>query len=157
MKMSDAIIGIIFTVAGLAVIIEARTFPAVAGQAYGSSFFPTILGAAMILCGLALAVTAIIKGAASPLFRLPSWLQSTRSKLSLLIVVLALIFYMLAAGYLGFCLTAFLIVTGLQVWMKERLLRSFMTALGVTAVFFVVFGSVLRVPLPYGLVESLLP
>jgi putative tricarboxylic transport membrane protein len=156
MKMSDVVTGAIFLLAGIAIILEARTFPAVGGQAYGSSFFPIILGAGMAIGGSTLAVIAIVKGRVFPLFRQPEWLKHIRAKLSLIIIILSLIFYILVANHLGFCLTVFLIVTGMRVWMKERLLSSILTAFCVTAVFYFLFGTLLRVPLPFGVVERII-
>ena len=156
MRLSDTITGCFFTVSGIAIVLHAQNFPSIPGQPYGSSFFPTLIGIAMALGGLVLASSAVIKGKVMPLVRSPDWLRSPRAIASFLLVLIAMGFYMLTADRFGFCVTTFLIIFGLQVWMKAKWLSALCIAIAAAAIFYIVFAILLRVPLPYGLVEKLL-
>lgn len=156
MKVNDTISGFVFAAAGIGIALKAQTFPSVEGQLYGASFFPTIIGIAMIGCGIALAVGGIIRGKNRPLIRLPEWLQSRRSIINFFLVLVALLFFILAADFLGFCATAFILLFGLQIRLGARVLPALGIAAAATAVFYIVFAVLLRVPLPYGIVEQFL-
>ncbi len=156
MKVSDLLTGVLFCVIGSYVVFEAQHFPAVSGQPYGSTFFPTLIGSAMILGGLFLAASSIVQKKVQPLIIIPEWLKSTRGAVSFLLIFATLGFYMLFADTLGFCITAFLIILILQKWMGSRLLPAFTVSFIATGVFYTVFAVLLRVPLPHGFVEQFL-
>ncbi len=156
MKISDFLIGIIFIMIGSYVAFEAQHFPAVSGQPYGSTFFPTLIGIAMVLGGLFLTVSAIVKNKVQPLLIVPQWLKSARGAGSFILILATLGFYMAFVDRLGFSITAFLMILVLQKWMGAKLLPALAVSLVATAVFYTVFSVLLRVPLPPGLVERLL-
>lgn len=156
MKVSDTLTGLIFAAAGIGIALEAHRFPPVAGQPYGSAFFPTLIGIAMAIGGLVLAASAVFKGRARPLISVPAWLKSARGAGSFVLIIAALGFYMLLVDRLGFCATAFVLMLGLQKWMGARLFPATTIAAAATAAFYTVFAVLLRVPLPHGLVERFL-
>ena len=156
MKINDSITGLIFVVAGSGIALKAQSFPAIAGQPYGSTFFPTLIGIAMVIGGGMLSAIAIIKRKAHPFFVVPPWLKSTRGLGSFLLVFFALISYMLFADRLGFCLSAFLLILLLQKWMGAKWIPACIIAIAATSMFYIVFSILLRVPLPHGIVEQFL-
>ena len=156
MKISDFLVGIIFIGAGISIFIEAKTFPAIRGQLYGSSFFPSLIGVAMMVGGATLCATAALKRKIFPLIVLPEWLKSSRGIGSFVLILTTLGFYILLADTLGFCLTAFLIILVIQKWMGARILPAVIISLAATAVFYTIFSVLLRVPLSRGLIENLL-
>jgi putative tricarboxylic transport membrane protein len=153
MKLNDLLAGLIFIVAGITIALEAQSFPALSGQPYGSTFFPTLIGSAMALGGGILSGGAVIRGKTLPLITLSPWLKSFRGIGSFLFILASLFFYMIFADRLGFCLTAFILIVVLQKWMGARWVPAVIIALAATAVFYVIFSVLLRVPLPYGVVE----
>ena len=155
MKISDTVSGLIFILAGAGIAIEAQSFPAIAGQPYGSTFFPTLIGIAMAIGGFCLAGNAVIRKTVLPLVVLPDWLKSPRGIGSFVLILGSLIFYMALAERLGFILTAFLLIVVLQKWMGAKLLPALAIAALATGLFYTVFAILLRVPLPHGVVEQL--
>jgi putative tricarboxylic transport membrane protein len=153
MKLSDLIAGLLFIVAGIGIAFEAQSFPALSGQPYGSTFFPTLIGIAMALGGGILSGSAIVRGKTLPLILLSSWLKSFRGIGSFIFILVSLFFYMIFSDRLGFCLTAFTLILVLQKWMGARWFPATFIAFAATALFYVIFSVLLRVPLPYGVVE----
>ena len=156
MKVSDILTGILFIFVGSYVVFEAQHFPAISGQPYGSTFFPTLVGIAMALGGSFLVITSILKKTVKPLIIIPGWLRSARGAGSFVLILATLGFYMVFVDRLGFCITAFLMMLVLQKWMGARLLPAFVVSFIATTVFYTVFAVLLRVPLPHGVVERLL-
>ena len=156
MKISDFISGLIFMIAGIGIALEAQSFPAIPGQPYGSTFFPTLIGIAMAIGGGILLVTAVIKNKIQPLVILPPWLKSKRGVGSILLVVFSLLFYMFLADTLGFSLTAFLLILVLQKWMGAKWIPACIIAAAATSSFYIIFSVLLRVPLPHGIIEQIL-
>ena len=121
------------------------------GQKFGPAWFPGLIAVGLILCGALLAVQGVRSGAS--LVVLPAWLRSARATLGVASVVAGLLFYVVAADKLGFYLTALLI---LVVWMRVLGASWRMTvpvAVIATVVIHLSFYKLLRIPLPWGLLE----
>jgi putative tricarboxylic transport membrane protein len=121
------------------------------GQKFGPAWFPGLIAVGLILCGALLAVQGVRSGAA--LVVLPAWLRSARATLGVASEVAGLLFYVVAADKLGFYLTALLI---LVVWMRVLGASWRMTlpvAVIATVVIHLSFYKLLRIPLPWGLLE----
>jgi putative tricarboxylic transport membrane protein len=121
------------------------------GQKFGPAWFPGLIAVGLILCGALLAVQGVRSGAS--LVVLPAWLRSTRATLGVASVVAGLLFYVVAADKLGFYLTALFL---LSVWMR-LLGASWRLTLPVAVIATLVihfsFYKLLRIPLPWGLLE----
>ena len=156
MKISDFLTGALFIIAGIAIYLEAGSFPAMRGQPYGSSFFPSLIGVAMMLGGFSLSTIAVLNKKVFPLVILPDWLKSSRGVGSFVLIIATLGFYILFVEKLGFCLTAFGIIVVLQKWMGARTVPAIIISVAATAVFYTIFAVLLRVPLSPGLIENLL-
>ncbi len=156
MKFSDLVIGIVLVIAGVAILLEARTFPAVPGQRFGASFFPSVVGGALALAGLALALMAVFTKRVKPIANKPEWMSSPRRVASFVLVIVAVIFFILASQTIGFILTTFIVLTGLQVWLGFRTVPAILVAIGGSFGFYAIFSLLLRVPLQRGLIERLI-
>jgi len=121
------------------------------GQKFGPAWFPGVIAVGLIVCGALLAAHAMRSGA--PWFALPAWTRSVRPVAGVALVIAGLLFYVLAADPLGFYLTALLI---LVVWMRV-LGASWRVTLPVAVIATVVihlsFYKLLRIPLPWGVLE----
>lgn len=156
MKVSDILTGLLFIVAGFYIFLEAQNFPAVRGQLYGSTFFPSLIGISMALGGLTLCITSVVKKRVRPLLTRAEWLKSARGLGSVFLIFVTLVFYMMFSDRLGFCMTSFIIILVVQKWMGARLLPACIISITATAIFYTVFSLLLRVPLPHGFVEQFL-
>jgi putative tricarboxylic transport membrane protein len=121
------------------------------GQKFGPAWFPGLIAVGLVLCGVLLAARGIRQRAA--LVAPPEWIRSPRALAGVVSVVAGLLFYALVADALGFYLTALVI---LIVWMRV-LGASWRLALPVAVIATVVihlsFYKLLRIPLPWGLLE----
>jgi len=122
------------------------------GQRFGPAWFPGLIAAGLGLCGFALIFAGLRRGA--PWLALPDWTLRRRPLLGVGSVIAGLVFYILAADTLGFHLTGIVL---LAVW--TRVLGASWRMAGVVAVVATLaihfaFYKMLRIPLPWGLLEQ---
>lgn len=126
-------------------------YPAMPGQKFGPAWFPGLIAVGLIVCGALLAAQAMRR--AGPLFVPPQWMGEARPLAGVAGVIGGLLFYYFAADALGFYLTALPL---LALWMR-LLGASWRVTLPVAVVATVVihlsFYKLLRIPLPWGLLE----
>jgi putative tricarboxylic transport membrane protein len=152
MKLHPALAGLLVLIFGLAIVAHARTFPAMPGQSVGPAFFPTIVGAGLILCAIALIVSGRASGA--PWIQAGDWVRRPRMLFNLLLVFLDLVFYAFAVARLGFVITAVIFLGVVMLAFGVPKARILPVALVVTLVIHYAFYTLLRVPLPWGVLES---
>ena len=121
------------------------------GQKFGPAWFPGLIAVGLILCGALLAAQSL--RVPEPLFAPPAWLRSRRALAGVASVVGGLLLYYFAADTLGFYPTAFAL---LVVWL--RILGApwrvtIPVALAATIIIHLSFYKLLRIPLPWGLLE----
>lgn len=144
----DALAGVLLALLGSYVFLAARMFPNLAGGYPGPGLFPQLLGIVLAFSGAGLVVNGVLTGT---LFRrAPLIRASTREKTSALLVVLAVVFYILMVERLGFASVALLILAGLMLRLGVPTRWSVVLGLGLTLLLYVLFGWLLRVPLPGG-------
>ncbi len=154
MRFNDLVSGAIMIAAALLVIVLTLRFPEFPGQNYGPAVFPRLLSVLMILCGLLM----VIRGYASwragaPLAEVPSWARDPVNVVSALLVLgsaLAYIFILDAVGFVPLTLVVLLI---LFLWFKVRVPVAVVTALVAAFGINWFFASLMRVPLPRGLMD----
>ncbi len=156
MKFNDAILGLVVLLGGLAIILQARTFPPTYGQAYGPDLFPTIIGIGFVLSGIVLVIGGWRERQAV------GWVDFQGVGLGRLvdagIVLLYIIAFIFLAPRLGFLLTAGIGAWLLMVRFQEgRWLSSLLIAAAVTLAADWAFRVLLLVPLPQGWVLPRLP
>ncbi len=158
MKINDAISGSLFIVIAILVFIYAGTFRNMLGGSYGPDLFPRIVAVMMAIGGLSLVVAALRPAGRQPWLELAGWARQPRSYALMVAVVASMIFYILLSGTLGFLLTAFLLLAGLRIVTRgpSRAVSSAVIAAVVSVIAYLIFVRMLRVPLPFGIIESLL-
>ncbi|WP_158626042.1 tripartite tricarboxylate transporter TctB family protein [Arsenicitalea aurantiaca] len=157
LKVSDLGSGLAIAGLGLAIIVQAQGFPSVGASPVSPAFYPGLIGTVLLGCGLALALGSLLKKEAMPLGVLPEWLRRPGNILAVLAVPAAIIAYGLLSPVLGFLATAFLVTLGLLVAFRVNWLWSLGTAFVLSGLLHLVFVVLMRVPLPYGFIEALLP
>ena len=154
MRLNDSLLGAILL--GFAGWVWWLTsfFPAFPGQDYGPNLFPRILAAGIGLC----AATLLLRGlrARGKLLTLEAWTREPSRLLSFLLLPGAVVFYIVASDRLGFIPTAFLILLSLFLWFRARVVVALPVAAGMTLLVHWFFAGLMRVPLPRGLMDSLL-
>ena len=151
MQLNDRLIGALAICGGIAVISGTLGIRELPGQQFGSAFFPRIIGAALILAGLAMLPRASIE----PWLRRPDILRG-RAGLQVAAALIAVIAWTLVAPQIGFIPTTTLLIWALVLMAGGRIIPAAGTALGMALLLYIVFGLLLRVPLPFGPIERLL-
>jgi putative tricarboxylic transport membrane protein len=133
------------------VLWHIQGYPAMPGQKFGPAWFPGLVAAGLVVCGALLAAQSF--RSTGPAFALPAWIRKPRPVAGVLSVVCGLLFYVLAADTLGFYPTALLLLT---LWL--RLLGASWrvtvpVAIIATVVIHMSFYKLLRIPLPWGILE----
>lgn len=153
MKINDALSGAALVALGAVVLWHIQGFPPMPGQKFGPAWFPGLIAAGLIVCGALLVVSRLRAAAPQPLVALPDWTRRARPVAAVASVVAGLVFYVLAAGSLGFHLTAaaLLLLWSRVLGASWRL--ALPVALAATLVIHLSFYKLLKVPLPWGLLE----
>ncbi len=153
MKINDALCGAALVALGAALLWHIQGFPPMPGQKFGPAWFPGLVAGGLIACGVLLVAARLRAAAPVPLLALPEWMRRVRPVASVASVVAGLVFYVFAADTLGFHITAAAL---LLIW--SRLLGAawqfaLPVALAATFVIHLAFYKLLKVPLPWGLLE----
>jgi putative tricarboxylic transport membrane protein len=158
MRINDAVFGVFFVVLAICVFVYAGTFPAAKGVSFGPDLFPRIIAVMMGAGGAMQIIGALRPAGRQPFLQLANWARKPRSYTLLAAVAGSMVFYILAADMLGFLLSTFIMMTGLLLVTRGRgsLVSSLVTAIIVSLTIYLIFVRMLRVPLPYGVIESLL-
>ncbi|MFC3126457.1 tripartite tricarboxylate transporter TctB family protein [Pseudoroseomonas globiformis] len=156
MQLSDRVTGAALAILGAVTCFGASQQPGVPGQDVGPAVFPMIIGAGLIGCGAMIALRighsfedpeAVVPVGPGEAMPEPPRFGEVRAFLPPLL----LLFYVLVADTLGFLLTSALImlVVARVLGASWRLALSVavLASIGVATV----FGNLLRVPLPGGL------
>jgi putative tricarboxylic transport membrane protein len=152
MKLHDRLLGLITVAGGVALVVSGWRFPPTPGQIIGAGHFPVVVGVVLILGGLALAHAA--RGVGGPLIRLPGWMRERAGAANVALIAGAIVFYLAASTRLGFVPTAFLIVTAITWRLGARPVPALATGIALALALHLLFGEMLRVALPRGLLAG---
>ena len=157
MKINDAIWGALLLLLSVAILIHVQSFPNIPGQKVGPSLFPGFIAVASGTCALILIGTGLAArrrgGEEAPWIGTEPWMRSPRHMLALALVVGVNVFYILLVDVLGFIPTAVIYLAALFAVFGVRVRWILPLALIVTLVIHYSFYKMLRVPLPWGLLE----
>lgn len=157
MRANDAIAGLVLIVLSLAVITLTLGFPAFPGQKYGPALFPRILAIGLIGCGVLLIRNGLAaRRAGAAWVEVAPWVYEPWRLTSFLLVLTMLLLYIVASETIGFIPIALVFLGGLFLWLGVRPVTAVATAIATTISIHWFFGSLLRVPLPRGLLTNLL-
>jgi putative tricarboxylic transport membrane protein len=166
MKLADALSGLLAALAGIAVVLHALTFPPMPGQPVGPSLFPIAIGTGLILAGAALMLAAVrgpasaarppsaVRRPLSEFVEFDAWARRPRMVANFLVVIADLSFYAIAVEALGFLITSVVFLAVLFLAFGVRRARILPFAVAVTLVIHYGFYTLLRVPLPWGVLEA---
>jgi putative tricarboxylic transport membrane protein len=155
MKLNDAIFGSVLAALGLAVIFGVQSYPKIPGQQVGPALFPGLIAAGLCVCGVLLIVRGLRVRAQEPWIVWDDWVRSPRHILALAVLLGGIVFYIVAANWLGFLPTAVLILVSMFSVLRVKPLRAIIIAVIVALVIHFAFYKLLRVPLPWGLLTGI--
>lgn len=153
MRINDAAVGVALIALAVAILFHIQVYPLIPGQKYGPALFPGLIAVGFIATGLLLVLRGVKAGL--PLVQIASWLRAAGPVTNFLAVCAALAFYIVAAQSLGFIPTGVILLGVLFAKFGVRPTRALLIAVVATLVIHTVFYKLLRVPLPWGLLEPL--
>lgn len=151
MRIHDSLIGALLLMLSLAVLWHVQSFPPAAGQQYGPALFPGLIAAGLALASLALIWQGRKSG--GPLLSAGPGLRSRRHVTSFVAALAGMVFYILCANVLGFIVCSMLVLVVLQWALGVRIGVALAVALLTTLVIHSCFYKLLRVPLPWGVLQ----
>lgn len=155
MKINNAVSGGIIGLFALAVYSHASTFPSV-GQQVGPEVFPQAIAVGMMICAVLLIIKGLKarKNEGEGWVTLPEWVNNKEAVVGFFLVPISLFFYVLASEFLGFHITGFIMLMTLFLVFKVKPWVAVISGLISVFVIHYLFYTVLKVPLPWGLLET---
>jgi putative tricarboxylic transport membrane protein len=158
MKINDAIWGALLLLLSVAILIHIQSFPNIPGQKVGPALFPGFIAVGLATCALALIASGLAArrrgNEQAPWIGAGPWMRSPRHIVALTLVVGVNVFYILFVDMLGFIPTGVIYLAALFAAFGVRPRWILPLALIITLVIHYSFYKLLRVPLPWGLLES---
>lgn len=151
MRVNDALVGAVLAALGIAILVHVQGYPTIPGQKYGPALFPGMAAAGLVACGALLVRRGMRAGA--PALAIPPWMRSPRHATNFVAVIGALVFYIVAVDALGFLPTGALILAALFRKFDVRWRVAVPAALVATLAVHLLFYKLLRVPLPWGVLQ----
>jgi len=153
MKLNDAVFGVLLMLLGAAVLAVVQGFPKIPGQQVGPALFPGLIAAGLVVGGWLLAVRGWRDRALAPWVQMGPWVRMPRHVLAWLAMVGGVVFYMLAAPALGFLICAALVLLVCMWALGVRPVAAVALAVVAALVIHLMFYKLLRVPLPWGVLQ----
>jgi putative tricarboxylic transport membrane protein len=153
MKINDALSGAALAALGAVVLWHIQGFPPMPGQRFGPAWFPGLIAGGLIVCG-ALLVAARLRAATSePLLALPEWSRRARPVTGVASVIAGLVLYIFVVDTLGFHITAGALLLAWSRLLGASWRLALPVSIAATVVIHLAFYKLLKVPLPWGLLE----
>jgi putative tricarboxylic transport membrane protein len=153
MKVNDAAVGAVLAALGLVILWHIQGFPEMPGQKFGPAWFPGIVAAGLAVCGTILVLRGARSGA--PVFVMGSWARRRRPLIGFVSVIVGLVAYVMISNPLGFHITS---IALLLAWLRilgTRWQVALPVAILAPIVIHLAFYKLLRIPLPWGVLERL--
>jgi putative tricarboxylic transport membrane protein len=153
MKFNDALSGAALVLLGAVVLWHIQGFPPMPGQKYGPAWFPGLIAIGLMICGAMLVVARLRAADTVPLVALPQWTRRARPVVSVASVIAGLLLYVAVVDLLGFHFTAAALLLAWSRLLGASWRLAVPVSLAATVVIHLAFYKLLKVPLPWGLLE----
>jgi len=157
MKINDAIWGALLLALSAALLVHIQNFPTIPGQKYGPALMPGVVAVGLAVCGALLIVKGLaVRRAREDLrwVQFDEWTSSSRHVVALTLTLGVNVFYILVVDWLGFILTGVIYLSVLFWAFNVRAKWIVPIALLVTLGIHYAFYKLLRVPLPWGILQG---
>ena len=149
MRISNTVIGLVIILFGGAVLIDTRTFPSLENGYPGPSLFPNILAVLFIIAGIVLVVQGV--RSREKFLKFDTTGISREGIVNILLVLIAVVFYIVLSDFLGFQIISFILLVGLMKWLKVSTFWSLLMSVVITEAIYILFAKILLVALPWGI------
>jgi putative tricarboxylic transport membrane protein len=159
MKFNDGIWGAVLVVFAGVLFVHVQGFPAIPGQKVGPSALSQTLAIGLAVCGAIPFVRGLRAHAAGtvggPWVVVPDWFASPPQRLAFVVLVAVNLLYLYGVDRLGFVLAGWIYLAALMAVLRVRAWRAVVVSLVMTLLIHYCFYKVLRVPLPWGLLQPI--
>ena len=158
MKLHDALWGALLMLFAGALFVHVQGFPAMPGQKVGPAALPGALAVGLFVCGAILLVRGLrarSRAGAARWVELPEWFASRPQVLGMAVLVGVNLLYVFAVDRLGFIVTGVIYLAALMWVLRVRLSRALPIAVVMTLLIHYAFYKLLKVPLPWGVLQSI--
>ena len=157
MKLNDAVWGALLLLFSAALLVHVQSFPTIPGQKVGPALFPGVIAIALAVCAALLVMKGLAArregGERAAWIGLEPWTRQGHYVLAFLVTVGVNVFYIAAVDRLGFILVGVIYLAALF-WVYGVSRKWILpVAIVVTLVIHYAFYKLLRVPLPWGILE----
>ena len=156
MKLNDTVWGAVLLVCAGALFVHVQGFPAIPGQRVGPSALPGALAVGLGVCGAILllrSLRAAARGQRVAWVELPGWFGSRPQVIGFVVLVAVNLLYLVGVERLGFIVTGTVYLAALMAVLRVRPLRALALGLVMTLLIHYAFYKLLKVPLPWGLLQ----
>lgn len=154
MKLNDAVFGLLLMVLGAAVLVAVQGYPKIPGQPVGPALFPGLIAGGLCIAGVLLVARGWRQRADQRWLAWDAWVRSPRHVLAFATVLAAVLFYIFAAQALGFLPTAAIALAALLLVLRVRPLPALAIAVIAALAVHFAFYKLLKVPLPWGVLQG---
>ena len=155
MRLNDVVWGALVLLLSAAIFFAIRNFPTIQGQEYGPALFPGVIASGLLVCGIGLVYKGFAawrtEGAAWLAW--DPWVHSRRHVIAFFAVIGINVLYIALVERLGFIVMGVIYLATLFPVFRVRARRILPLAIVVTLVIHYAFYKLLRVPLPWGVLE----
>jgi putative tricarboxylic transport membrane protein len=158
MKINDALWGAVLLLLAAVLLVHVQSFPKIPGQKVGPALFPGLIAIGLAVCALLLVVKGLgaRKSDAGRSWITPDdWVRSPRHLLAFVLVIGVNVFYILVVDRLGFIPTGAIYLAVLFLVFQVRRNWIVPLAIVITLGIHFAFYKLLKVPLPWGLLQGL--
>ena len=155
MRFSDLVVGVVLLALALGVFVHAQSFPPIRGQNVGPSAFPSLLAALLMLCAALLAIRGWRARHGTPAVRIAPWVRLAAQRRSFAVALISVIFYILVLEPLGFIVSGAMLVTTMFAVLGIRLIIALPLGIVIAIGVHTIFYGLLRVPLPWGVLQPI--
>ena len=163
MKFNDAVWGALLLAFAAVLFVHVQGFPAMTGQRVGPSALPGALAVGLGICGAILLVSGLRArsgagargGTPARWIELPAWFASRPQVLGFAMLVAVNLFYLFAVPWLGFVLTGVIYLSALMGVLRVPPTRALLISVAMTLLIHYCFYKLLRVPLPWGVLQPI--
>jgi putative tricarboxylic transport membrane protein len=151
LKINDAITGAALVALGLVILWHIQGYPEMPGQKFGPAWFPGIVAAGLAACGAILVARGWRSGDA---LAVPGdWMRRRRPLAGFVSVIVGLALYVVLSDPLGFHITGFLLLLAWLRILGARWAMAIPVAIIAPVLIHLAFYKLLRIPLPWGVLE----
>ena len=158
MRLNDAVWGALLLLLSAALLVHVQSFPTIPGQKVGPALFPGAIAVALAVC----AVLLVLKGIAARgagherahWIDFDAWTRHRRYVVAFLVTIGVNVFYIVAVERLGFLIVGVVYLSVLFVVYGVARKWILPIAVIVTLGIHYAFYKLLKVPLPWGLLQG---